>query len=215
MKKLIIKESVVDGKMSKAELLLNVLFKDEKNIEITMPNRLYDYFIKHSSNEQIEELADDLGYWQDTGNYEYDLNNAKNKMLYLSNWIVSTYKTLSNKNVNFYWLSFILHHRSIFNLQTRIKLLLYAFVFYKNPRLIDKKMTQLTGWNYNKIVNYIENLVDEDTSNDVRQISNELHEHLLNLPFYIEYYTDGEITTKSLITTLLTNKTHRKNKTKL
>jgi len=212
MKKLIIKESVVDGKMSNAELLLQTVFKNYPDYPFSGTLTLTKSWLDSKTEDEIEDLADDLGYWVDSDDYAFSFQRAKNKILSLANFILERYKTLYKISDD---LSMVYSNAKLNGLNVKIKLFLYAMVYHKNKQLMNKKLKQLTGWDYYKIYQYIENAVNEDTSGNQTTISNKLYYELGNLLFFFLYYNEQYDDIHELIKDLMIEKIHQKNKTKL
>lgn len=184
MKKIIIKESAIDGKISKAENLILFMLDSNQKDELYFFGQSFKTVFPKLSNQQVENLADDLGYWEETGDYEVSLNKAKKKINFLAKKIMNFQHNILDYNYN---LTLLFEDKS-FDLNTRIKLFLYASVFRNNHRAFDKKMKTLTGRNYYEIIQLIEYIVRKTNKVDFKDIRNEVDSYLGNLIYYVNYY---------------------------
>lgn len=212
MKKLIIKESVVDGKMSNAELLLNVLHEKARLGYFSNTLVCFDKFIKEQSDDIIEDLAHDMGYWE--GSLEKAIKRMRRLALFITN-SNNFYRKPKTPSSNF--LAFA--NDSNFSFSVQAKLFLYFVANGKNKIAVDKKVHSLTGLNYIIILRELEKIIEENNFKDYTEASNYIFfsDTKINgmIPCYLDWFNDIYDWHIEYIKQMLAEKTHRKNKVNL
>jgi len=184
-------------KQSKLSVLLNIVFENPtfSTLNLNLANYELKKWISNHSNLEIENLADDLGYWYEIGNYEYSIEFAKKKLFRLINWFTKSYETKKDKtNYTLY----LFHSFSInkFDLKTQIKLTLYAMKFYKSPRIVHKYLKKVTGIDVNEIE---EKFVKFIISNPQKIYKTNIISGLGGLHCFLCYYYEDENYLNNLI----------------
>lgn len=163
--------------------------------------------------EQFEELADDLGYWNFTGDYNSDIKKSMFKMCKLLSMYGNTYTTKYKIGYNHYFFKTIKPHW--YN-DYHSKLTLYFFVFYKNPRLVDKYLYKTTGGNARIIEDNVISIVD---SSPPKETLESLYDSFLLFGWkntfcyaeYLNYYHQNANYLKNLIKNTLIEKALKQN----
>lgn len=192
-------------KQSKTELLLNVICKDKTIIDSNFFIKYFIEWFNKNTMETFEELADDMGYWQNSSDYEEDIRIANNKIVNLLSWLKKTIKTKCDKlrPTEFLFSSI---GQSKIEIKLKIKLLLYSLAHYKNFRAVDKYLKKLSKYDAysieKEVVSYIKNY-----NESMDALSLWINTIFGKLPYYLNYYHNNSNYYRNIVQTTLIEKT--------
>lgn len=208
MKKLVISENVINGKLSNAEVLMNFVFQDETDFAMRNFGLKYKEKMTNTSDFVIEEIADDLGYFENSEGLE----KAKMRLNNLAKFIQAMIFRIYKSDDKLYQLINVLPCST----GDKIKLTLYCFVFHKRKDLVARKINSLINYDINTLKTTIHDIVNSSGDSDYVTIRTNVLKEIKDwrISYYIWYYGNiGSI--EDLIKSYMSEKIHGKNKVKL